>query len=113
MKAGRLDRRITLQRKSATQNSYGEEVAAWADLATVWAEVVPSAGREAFVAQQFAGFINATFRVRWSSLTRSITDLDRISFDGRIYNITEVREIGRREGLEFVAYTRGETAVAS
>ena len=113
MKAGRLDRRIALQRKTATQNDYGEEVVTWSTLATVWAEMLPGAGRESFTAQQFAGFINATFRVRWSTVSAGLTDIDRISFDGRVFNITEVREIGRREGLELVAYTRGETAVAS
>ncbi len=37
MKAGDLDRRVTIQTPTVTKNGYGESVTTWTDLATVWA----------------------------------------------------------------------------
>lgn len=113
MRAGRLDRRITLERNTPTQNSSGEEIEAWSVLATVWAETRPMRGAETFNAQQFLGKTPMTFRIRWSTRVKVLNVEDRIVFDGRQYNILDIREIGRREGLEIDAYARSESAVAS
>jgi hypothetical protein len=34
---------------------------------------------------------------------------DRLTFDGRVFNIIGVKEIGRREGLEISASARADT----
>lgn len=112
MRAGRLDRRISLQRATITQDSTGDEVLTWGTLTTVWAEAKPMRGAESFTAQQFIGKTPVTFRIRWSDATKAITVEDRIIFDERTFNILDVREIGRREGLEVDAYARSEDAVA-
>ena len=47
MKAGKLDRRITIQQRTTTQDNSGRPATVWADLVTVWAEVqdmLPSRG---------------------------------------------------------------------
>jgi len=46
MKIGKLDKRITLQSRSATLDDYGQELNSWSDIATVWANVKPLGGRE-------------------------------------------------------------------
>lgn len=112
MKAGRLDRRISVLRKTITQNSYGEEVVAWATLYTVWASARPAASRESYKENQYQGAADTVFSVRWSETSKAVTVEDAISFDGRTYDITGVREIGRREGLELDAFARAETQVA-
>lgn len=111
MRAGRLDRRITLQRKSITQSDSGDEVIAWQDVAEVWAEKVENRGEERFAAQQFIGHTVKTFRFRWSAAVDEVTTEHRIQFDGRDYDITDVREIGRHEGFEVDAYAPSEVAV--
>jgi SPP1 family predicted phage head-tail adaptor len=114
MRSGRLDRRITIQRATITQNSTGEEIATWGTLATVWAELRQGKpGNEAYASQQFLGKTPLTFRIRWSTTVQVLTVKDRISYAGRTYDILDVREIGRREGLEIDAFARSETAVAS
>ena len=51
--AGRLDRRITLQRQVASgQDAYGAPQTSWEDVATVWAAVEPVSGREFWAQQQ-------------------------------------------------------------
>lgn len=111
MKAGRLDQRIKIQRNSSTQNEYGEEIAGWSDLANIWAEVRPASGNESFTENQFLAKADTTFRIRWSNVTKTITALDRILFDGRYFDITAIREIGRAEGLELDAFARGEIEI--
>lgn len=111
MRAGRLDRQITIQRKSLTQSDSGEEQTAWADVATVWAEKVENRGPERFTTQQIVGHAIKTFRFRWSTTVDEITTEHRVLFDGRAYDITDVREIGRREGFEIDCFTRSEEPV--
>jgi SPP1 family predicted phage head-tail adaptor len=41
MDIGKLDKRITLQIRSATLDDYGQELNSWSDFATVWANVKP------------------------------------------------------------------------
>lgn len=52
MRAGPLRRRLTLQRRVQTQNSYNETVWTWADIASMWAAIHTPNSREVFAAQQ-------------------------------------------------------------
>lgn len=102
MDAGRLDRRIVIEARSVTRAESGEEVESWAALATVWAQLLPMTGREFYSAggAQNVPAETARFRVRWLS---SVTPQHRIQADGKTWNIRNVAEIGRREGLELTA----------
>lgn len=113
MRAGLLDRRITIQRKSITQSDSGEEVVTWATVATVWVQKIENRGEERFAARQFVGHAIRTFRFRWSSVAKEVTTEHRIVFDGRAFDITDVREVGRREGIEVDSYAPSEEPVAS
>lgn len=109
--AGRLDRRITIQRSSATTNDFNEQVAAFADLFTVWARRLDAADAEAMAAAgQVGSFRRSRFVVRSSNNTRSITPKDRIRYGGTAdaphhWNIEGVKETGegRRRYLEITA----------
>ena len=112
MRAGRLDRRITIQTKVVTQDDFGGEVVSWATLAEVYAEKIENRGAERFAAQQVVGAAIMTFRFRWSEVVKAVTVTHRITFDGREFDITAVREIGRREGIEVDCAARSEDPVA-
>lgn len=99
MKAGALDRRVTIQRKAVVYDDYGEEITAWTDLATVSAQVVQQSGREFLAAEQVQAEQRVLFRFRWMD---GLTVLDRVSYGGRLHNIQEVKELGRREGVELM-----------
>lgn len=113
MKAGRLDRRIRVQRKAATQNEFGEPVYTWSDYLTVWAQAKPISGAETFAASQFQAKADIQFLIRWSNASQTITTLDRVAFDGRTFDIVSVDEVGRREGLQILGYTVAENPVAT
>ena len=97
MRAGGLDRRVTLQRKTIVQDEYGEEEEVWVDLATVFAEVRQQGGKEFLAAEQVQASKRVVFYIRHYP---SLTVLDRVAYEGTLHNINEVREIARRDGTE-------------
>lgn len=111
MIAGPLDRRITIERYSSTINDLGEEVGAWAPLATVWAAKTDIRDSERFVAQQVNSTITTRFRTRYLSKIADVDPKDRLIAAGRYYGIFSVKEIGRREGLEITAAARSDVVI--
>lgn len=100
MQAGRLDRLVTLQSRTVTRNAQGEDVASYADLATVWAEKFDLRGREFFAAQQSRAEVTTRWRIRYRDDLRAV---DRVVYDGTAYDVVSPpAEIGRRLGLELV-----------
>lgn len=96
--AGALDRRIAVQRYTETRDPiYNTVVHTWADHITdAPASVKTTAGREFLEGSQLMAEKRAVFTVRFAD----ISVLDRVSYDGRLFNISDVREIGRRRFLE-------------
>lgn len=110
MRAGKLDRRISIQEKVVTQDTgTGEEIVSWNEIASVWAQKVENVGQERFSSDQFVGKTARTFRFRWSNATKAVTVTHRIVFDGVEHDIQNMREIGRREGIEVDCTARSET----
>jgi len=104
MKAGELDRRITIQQNTVSAGSeYGEPQDSWTTFATVWADVVPMVGRELAQAQQISGEVTTKFIIRWLS---GVQDNMRISYNSQYYDIFRVHELNRREGVEIWARAR-------
>jgi SPP1 family predicted phage head-tail adaptor len=99
MKAGPLDRRVTIQRKTVVYDEYNEAIEAWAELATLSAQVVQQSGREFLSNDQTQAERRVLFRLRWF---KGVTVLDRVTYGGRVHNIQDVKELGRREGLELL-----------
>jgi SPP1 family predicted phage head-tail adaptor len=65
VKAGTLDRRVTLQRQFSTRDAYGGETISWIDVATVWASVSAISGREFLQSQQIEGETTYKVVIRW------------------------------------------------
>jgi SPP1 family predicted phage head-tail adaptor len=105
VRSGRLDRRLTLQRRTLIENDYGEPVETWTDLATVWAEKIPVRGAERYAAMQTVAEVEERFKIRYR---KGLTPLDRVVCAGTTYDVKGVLEIGRREGWEILAKGRAE-----
>lgn len=100
MQAGKLDRRLTLRRNTPTTDEFGGETSDWADVATVWASKEDVRDAERVRAQQVGASITTRFRIRplAGGLRPSVEWQG--ACEGLLYEITAVKEIGRREGWE-------------
>lgn len=108
MRSGSLDRKITIQRATMVPNAAGEDVPTWADLVTVRASKTDIPDGERWRAAEVAATITTRFQVRWNALTASVTPKDRIICEGRVYEVSHSKEIGRAVGLEITARARAE-----
>lgn len=98
-----LDRRILIEQAAESANGIGEPIKTWSTFAAVWSEISPVRETERFTAQQVDAQRESRFRIRWLS---GVTEKMRISYDSAYWDITGIREIGRRDGLEIVAVVR-------
>jgi SPP1 family predicted phage head-tail adaptor len=97
MRAGKLDKSITIQRQSETVNAAGSVLKTWADLATMRSEIVQQTATEFLTGYGTAENGTIIFRIRYQP---GITTADRVSYAGSVYEIEEIKEIGRRRSLE-------------
>lgn len=99
MRAGKLDREIQLQSFSNTVEADGTPVGAWANVpgGNVRAELMHASTEEYQRAYGEGGNTAIIFRIRW---LEGVTTDHRIQYAGTELNIREVKEIGRRKGLE-------------
>lgn len=124
MRAGRLDRLVTIQRKSNTYSDSGEPVDSWTTLALRRpASYKPVKGDERFAGDQIVGREQVTFGVRYSADIADINTKDRIIYPalqadspapdpetGRVFDIIAVNEVGSGEGLSIIAARRSDIA---
>jgi len=65
MDSSRLNRRVTIQYPSTTQDAYGQPVVGFTALATVWAAVEPLEGRALFASKQAQSEITLKVTIRY------------------------------------------------
>lgn len=108
MRAGaapRLDRRIVILEASFAENEAGEEVpTGWAECAEERAQYTPVSDGERMRAASVEQKTDARFVVRWSTKLAAVSGENRIRFDGADWQITGVKELGRRLWIEITAW---------
>jgi head-tail adaptor len=127
MRAGRLDRRVAVQRLTTTSSGSGEPLETWTTIGGIarWASKSPVTGLERFGSQQLEAKEQIEFRLRWTGDLADLQPTDRLiepaddallpTIPGRsIYDIIAVLEINRREGLRVLTTRRiGDPAAAT
>ena len=99
MDIGKLDKRITLQIRSATLDDYGQELNSWSDFATVWANVKPVSGREKLRAMAIESVLTHTVAIRYDVrfMPPKVVDAWRIRYvtpaGVRIFNINAAQDL--------------------
>lgn len=84
LKIGKLKHRVTIQEYTTTRDSFGAEIEAWVDIATVWASVEPLTGREYFQMQQINTEISTKVTMRFKA---GVTVKMRLIYNNRIFEI--------------------------
>jgi len=97
MKAGKLDRKITLERETEIVDEFGTVSRHWLAVATIHAQLVQASTDEFLTSFGEAGTVARVFRIRHRD---GVLLTDRVTHNGRAFNIVELTEIGRRVGLE-------------
>lgn len=97
MKAGELDRRISLASKTETKDALGQPKEAWSEYATVWARKMEKSVRDVFSSDQVQANRSVVFRIRYRS---GVKDTDTVVFEGQRFQIRGISEYGRRVGLD-------------
>jgi SPP1 family predicted phage head-tail adaptor len=87
MRAGELDKRITIQYAAKSKNSFGEDIETWTALATVWANIEFTNGNERFLQQERIAETTAVFKIRIRS---DVDSTRRIKYKNRYFNILSV-----------------------
>jgi SPP1 family predicted phage head-tail adaptor len=107
MNFGKLDRKLTLQAPTpAPANDFGGpgQQATFTDVAQPWGDVEPVAGGEGVLADQ----LTATARQKITIRYRPDVQPDwQVVLDGRTYQIADIQQFGRRQGLILTVYSRG------
>ena len=104
MRAGVKDRRVDLQVLTITQSATGAPSESWALFRTIWAQLtyLPAtarlAGDEKFSADQIAAEIWTIFKINY--IPNLTPKSYRLVYNGTVFDIRHVVEVGRREALE-------------
>lgn len=108
LNAGHLDRRITIERFTTTQNELNEDVQAWVTYITVSAQRKDASDitkTEILEAGQVGAFLLSHFVIRSSARTKTVSPIDRINYDGHLWSIKGTKETaeGRNRFIEITA----------
>lgn len=103
MEPGRLDRRILILQRSTGTDAWNQNQDSYVQVLEVWAGVKDAGAKEREEADQRVTVNPKIFTIRYRS---EVTTKHRISYDGDIYHITGITEIGRNEGQRITAVAR-------
>jgi SPP1 family predicted phage head-tail adaptor len=97
VRAGKLDRVITIERVAQTLDAYGVPQETWSPVATLRAEIVDQSDDETIGEGGAVSKTVLTFRTRFLD---GVTLADRVVYQGEILDLKGTKEIGRRRELE-------------
>lgn len=86
---GELNRRITLQTRTSTQDTYGQAQDTWTDWATCWAKIESMSGNEMVAAQAINAELTHKVTIRYRP---GVLASMRLLYGDRIFNIGSVVE---------------------
>jgi SPP1 family predicted phage head-tail adaptor len=108
MRSGSMDRTIRIDAYIPDAvNDYGTVAPSWSAMATVRAQVI-EANTEEFI--RAFGASDETVIVFRTRFLADVTTSHRVHYRGANYDIKQVKEIGRRKGLELRAVATSEAA---
>lgn len=109
MASGKYDRRVTIERATVVVNTFNEKVPTWLALvANRHCNYMPVSDGERLRAGEKISSTMARFKIRHSVSVADVNPKDRLQFEGRIYDINGVKEVGRNREIEITATARAD-----
>jgi SPP1 family predicted phage head-tail adaptor len=105
---GRLNKRIILQSRSGTKDTVGGQSETWTNVATVWAMLEPSFGRELLTAQAMSIDHPMTICIRYQAAfanPKTVAAM-RAVYGSRIFDIHD--SVNLNEGNRFLVMIASE-----
>jgi SPP1 family predicted phage head-tail adaptor len=100
IRAGDLDTRVRIERRSTVQDAAGEPALAWELVAERWASIERTPGSEIYASAQRNGRVPTVFRLRYLA---DVVPAMRLIAQGRVYDIRSVvRPRGRASDMLLV-----------
>ncbi len=112
MRGGKLDRQIILERYGISYDAFNQPIEGWAEIGRRWASKEDVSDGEKIRAAQVGASVSTRFRVRYDSLTWTLTGADRLICEGVEYQISGTKEgSGRRREIEITAVRSNDNLV--
>jgi len=99
MRAGKLDRRVSLQTATDSQDAYGQAISTWATTYTVWADVFPMPYTEQVEGDRKTEQTLFKVRIRYQS---GVIPTMRLVYNSQYYDIISINEGNRQEYLDLI-----------
>lgn len=93
MRAGLLNKLLSIQERVETQDSYGEAKATWQEVAKVYGSIYPVRGTERYMSMEKHATATHEINIRFM---QNISAKHRIVYDGREFDILSVLNIAER-----------------
>lgn len=87
MQAGKLNKRVVIQKPVETQDSFGATITTWQSLGEVWASIQPLSAREAFNIRQVFAEVTHKVIIRYLA---GVTPKCQIKYGSRTFDIEGV-----------------------
>ncbi|MDB6061562.1 MAG: phage head-tail adaptor [Verrucomicrobiaceae bacterium] len=98
MRAGDLDKRAQIQRRSTAQDDFGQPLETYTDVVTRWIKIEPLSGRE-FISRSGEA-ADSTHKITLRPFN-GLTPAHRIVYHARIFDIQHVANIAER-GVDMI-----------
>ena len=104
---GNLDRRIELQSRILTKDDAGGIVESWVHVGYSWAEKMEQRGGEKSVTNADRADNQTMWRIRYKAIMRGVSSAGsyRLIYGGEVFDITHVKEEGRKVSMILTTLT--------
>lgn len=107
-RAGDLDRLIQVLRAASSDDGF-QSVETWANHGLpIWGSFTPVSDAERWASGQLQASTRARFVVRWSAFTADLGAKDRLTCEGREWQVVGQKELGRREWIELTCVAEAD-----
>ncbi|SEB40714.1 phage head closure protein [Terriglobus roseus] len=101
LRAGSLNRRITIQSQATTQDAYGQQVNTWDDLLTCWASIKAVTSKEVYAASGYTSQVSHKITIRYPTV--AISSKMRVLYETRLFHIQAINDPSEgREQLDLL-----------
>lgn len=98
---GQMDRKIEIVKFVSTRNSTNEKEVTQEVIATPWACMDDVSGNED-IEGKIRYLVNKKFTIRYNQTVSNLRNQLGVNFEGKLYDVINVVEIGRRSHLQLI-----------